>query len=462
MASQNRSFKLTIKDVRCFAGEQDFDIRPLTFLIGANSTGKTTVMSCFSAIYNFISHYNFISQTQIKIGLPGPSLNSIDFNEDPYSMGSFVDIVRKSKTQRETEKETEKKTVRGKANPQSFELAISHNNNTKYHFWFTEKEAGAEPVVKQARINFKDISFCCEKKGKKLLFTIKDNKNNKIIKEEGDFPLYDNIIPLIIIDNFVSVRRRVKQDTFSEKLNHLHSWARELFADSIFSLAPIRSKPQRTYNPIRESLSPEGSEIPVFLSNLKANTKNWKSIHKNLIDFGTASGLFSNIEVKNFGKTKGDPFQLQFNIRGIESNIVDTGYGLSQILPLLVRLFSTNLSVRGESLKKGTRFLLQQPEVHLHPEAQAELASLFVKSVKLNNSFLIETHSDYILDRTRIEVRRGNIAPDQVSIIYLDPVEEGVKAYNISIDKQGNLIGAPPGYRKFFIKETHRLLGFKD
>ena len=57
---------------------------------------------------------------------------------------------------------------------------------------------------------------------------------------------------------------------------------------------------------------------------------------------------------------------------------------------------------------------------------------------------------------------KGEIDPDQVSIIYLDPVKEGVKAYNISIDRQGNLIGAPSGYRKFFIKETDRLLGFED
>ncbi len=437
MVNQNKNFKLTIKDVRCFSGEQSFDIRPLTFLIGANSTGKTTVMSCFSTIYNFISQGGF---------------RYPDFNKEPYSMGSFIDIVRRSKAEG------------GKRNITNFEIGISYNNDIKYKFRFKEKKAGTEPVVKQARANFKDVSFYCEEKREETLLIIKNNKSNKPIREKS-FSLDDDISPAWhIIDPYIPrklLSNRNRENDFNEELRHFRSLTKKLFAESIFSLAPIRSKPQRAYNPVKEFSSPEGNEIPVLLSNLKREKiRDWKNIHKNLIDFGKVSGLFSDIKVRNLG-TKGDPFQLQFKVRGIESNIIDTGYGLSQILPLLVRLFISNVQTR-YPLKRGTRFLLQQPEVHLHPEAQAELASLFVKSAKTNNSFLIETHSDYILDRTRVEIRKGEIAPDQVSIIYLEPVKGGVKSCNISIDKQGNLIGAPAGYRRFFIKETNRLLGFED
>ena len=412
MISQNRNFKLKIKDVRCFSGEWIFDIRPLTFLIGANSTGKTTVMSCFSTIYNLISQ---------------EKLRSLDFNKEPYSMGSFIDIVRRSKAKEGTE---------GERTPQSFELGISHDNNIKYNFCFTENDAGTESVIKQAEAKFKNISLFCEKKESKILFSVKDNKTNK----EKSFFLDDNIspswvvtepyIPFQVLFRLLYRPHNMLQYAFDEKLNHSHnitvkdfldrflmyvvdeessphSWMGELFEKHIFSLAPVRSKPQRTYNPIREAPTPEGNEIPVLLSNLKGIKEDWKSVHKNLIDFGKASGLFSDIEVRKFGKTKGYPFQLQFKVRGIESNIIDTGYGLSQILPLLVRIFSSHVLVRKHLPQTGTWFLLQQPEVHLHPEAQAELASLFVKSVKANNSFLIETHSDYILDRTRIEVRKG-------------------------------------------------------
>ena len=92
----------------------------------------------------------------------------------------------------------------------------------------------------------------------------------------------------------------------------------------------------------------------------------WTSLHDDLVRFGRASGLFSNIKVKRHGRQMSDPFQLQVKVRtGPNANIMDVGYGISQSLPILVDLMHEEQSV----------FLLQQPEVHLHPRGQAELAS---------------------------------------------------------------------------------------
>ena len=76
-----------------------------------------------------------------------------------------------------------------------------------------------------------------------------------------------------------------------------------------------------------------------------------------------------------------DPFQLQVKVRtGPHANIMDVGYGISQSLPILVDLMHEEQSV----------FLLQQPEVHLHPRGQAQLASLFIESCKKRgNRFLV-------------------------------------------------------------------------
>ena len=449
MRKQNRNFKLKIKDVRCFAGEQIFEIRPLTFLIGRNSTGKTTVMSCFSLIHNFISNRGF------DLGVP-------DFNKEPYDMGSFTDIVRKLRTKKGAKK-----------NKSSFEIGIIFDKpQIKYNFRFKEKDKGAEPVLSQASIDLKTFLFFLQEKKGKAVYRIKNQKTGVTKTFLKANLLLDGISSRFQLDFFRHIHFSINKSSLSkkeqkeifQKWQDLKSVNRDLFVNEIFSMAPVRSKPQRTYNPIKESPSPEGVEIPVYLANLSNQTKIWKNIHKNLIGFGKASGLFSNIEVRKFGKTKGDPFQLQFQIEGVESNIIDTGYGLSQVLPILVRLFASDIKKYRDLWElKRTRFLLQQPEVHLHPSAQAELASLFVKSVtKAKHSFLIETHSDYMLDRTRIEVRKGNISPNDVSFIYLESVKDGVKAHNMSIDQNGNLIDKPDGYRKFFIKETNRFLGFES
>ena len=164
--------------------------------------------------------------------------------------------------------------------------------------------------------------------------------------------------------------------------------------------------------------------------------------------------MFSDIRVRRHGKQTSDPFQLQVKAHsGTPANIMDVGYGVSQSLPILVDICSHTDAL----------FLLQQPEVHLHPRAQAELATVFAASVQENgNSFMIETHSDHIVDRMRILVRQGEIPAEDVSILYFEPVKNAVRIHNIEVDDDGNLENAPPGYRDFFLRESDRLLGFED
>jgi len=467
----NKHIKLTIKNVRCFSGEQHFDIRHLTFLVGENSTGKTTVMGCFSVIGNLIN-------SSSRINIP-------DFNREPYLMGSFQDIVTKKSN-----------TASGK-NGQKETFEIGYNlgeSNCKYNIQFAEREKGAEPVIQKASVDFKNATLTFDDKN--LTVNIKGkSKNEKSIKvpfkRYGEHFMYDFIEdPHYLLLHLIRRKSIIKSEKNSHKdrdrkVDHQHQQKeivryiekmledrkyryemRNIFRDNIVSLAPIRSKPKRTYDPIREIPDPEGTEIPVTLMKLSNTEKDWEYMHKKLIRFGKTSDLFSDIAVKKYGKSIGEPFQLQFQVRGFQSNIMDIGYGVSQILPLLVRLFYP----QKKDLRKNrflpdhfrNRFLLQQPEVHLHPKAQAEFSSLLIENIKMNNSFLIETHSDYMIDRARIEIRKKNISHNDISLIYLEPMKEGVKAHNILFDKEGNLNGAPKGYRNFFIKESNHLLGFED
>ena len=90
-----------------------------------------------------------------------------------------------------------------------------------------------------------------------------------------------------------------------------------------------------------------------------------------------------------------DPFQLHVKVRsGHQRNIMDVGYGVSQSLPIIVDVLAAEEQI-GERNGNYCTFLMQQPEVHLHPRAQAELASFFADSYsKRNNRFMIETHSE--------------------------------------------------------------------
>ena len=179
--------------------------------------------------------------------------------------------------------------------------------------------------------------------------------------------------------------------------------------------------------------------------------------------FGRESGLFSDIKVKRHGRQISDPFQLQVKVHsGSHANIMDVGYGVSQSLPILVELLKPDLAeIRFRRRRSPSfRFLLQQPEVHLHPRGQAELASFLINSVKKRgHHFLVETHSDHIVDRIRISVMKKLLDAKDVSLLYFEPAANNVTIHNLELDEHGNIRNAPPGYGDFFMRETDALLG---
>ena len=79
------------------------------------------------------------------------------------------------------------------------------------------------------------------------------------------------------------------------------------------------------------------------------------------------------------------------------------------------------------------------------------------------HDFIIETHSDHLVDRFRLCVMEQVLHPDELSILYFEKDKDGFesKIYNISVDSQGNVMNPPDSYREFFLTETERLLGLR-
>lgn len=440
--------KLIIENVRCFAGREEFNIRPLTFLVGENSTGKSTVLGCFQALLNFLC------ASGISRGL--------DFNVEPYQMGAFADIVRRSDPKNGTFK-------------LGFELQRGKGKDiVEYLLTLKEREQGSEPIIEAQRVKGVNqtkqefvLTAIGEEDGSPEDGLNSHREIETISPEEGSdnkrfsIRLRENSlnIDLFTYLRFYLYRREEEENNLSaserEILDYFSAFGDALrrYGHFSYSFAPIRSNPQRTYDPLRESDSPVGNDVPMFLMNIstKDNTS-WQDLKKGLVEFGQASGLFTDIHVRRFGKSMGDPFQLQFEVNGPKVNIVDVGFGVNQILPILARI----LHSREESI-----FLMQQPEVHLHPKAQAELSSLLINLVKeRKHHFLVESHSDAMINRTRIEIMQRKIAPEDVSLIYLETAGNSIEVHNIGFDKEGNLLNAPDGYRDFFLRETNNLLGF--
>ena len=178
----------------------------------------------------------------------------------------------------------------------------------------------------------------------------------------------------------------------------------------------------------------------------------WKSLKETLDRFGKESGLFTGVHIKALGRYESDPFQIRVVIKGPQANLVDVGYGVSQALPILVEALRSD---------PDSVHLMQQPEVHMHPRAQAALGS-FLADLAANQrkQFIVETHSDYLVDRVRMDIRDGkSIKPEDVVLLYFERQGSEIAIHPITIDTDGNLEGEPDTYRKFFLNEEGRLLG---
>ena len=445
----DRPSELILHDVRCFQGEQRGRLRPITLLVGENSTGKTTFLGCFAVLNQIFKGREIETQ--------------LDFNIEPFSMGSFRDVVRFRRR-------------RGGLIDQ-FKLGLTYSFPTKngrrsYQLLATFEEYGSQPIIASLRFQFDKDSF---------LEVQRNGTDATIIKIPETEVVVDmsmtKIIPLISL----SFSFGWKESLYSifeseEKAKKVFSYLKNIFFSygnfeeegakpkffmpelpGLFPVAPLRSRPKRTYDPVRETISPSGEHVPMLMMRLDhSQKKRWNSLHDDLVRFGNESGLFSDIKIKRHGRQMSDPFQLQVKVQApSHANLMDVGYGVSQSLPILVDVLASGQEPRV--------FLMQQPEVHLHPRGQAELANLFVDSFKRHgNQFLVETHSDYIIDRVRIAVRKEVVDADDVSILYFEPKGNSVRIHNITLDRNGNIENAPPEYRTFFLKEADQLLGFED
>ena len=223
--------------------------------------------------------------------------------------------------------------------------------------------------------------------------------------------------------------------------------------DGTVAIAPVRSRPLRTYEPSSISLDSEGRYVPSYLADLVyRDDMVWPVVKERLESFGVRSGLFDKFEVVRHGSDLSSSFQLRIgkcdgNREVLFRNLVDVGYGISQALPVIVELLRPN---------GAAQLLLQQPEVHLHPSAQAELGSLFCEIAAQGRQLIVETHSDHLIDRVRMDVRDGksDLKPEDVRILYFERDGLDVKIHEIWYDDMGNLQNVPDGYRRFFMEEV--------
>lgn len=230
-------------------------------------------------------------------------------------------------------------------------------------------------------------------------------------------------------------------------LPRLLSYATRRFEENmlnIFYLGPLREAPMPLYGGTSErprDVGTAGEDAAIVLW-VGRSEKKQIELKRKVERWMDQFEIATKINLQKLGPF----FQVYLTdwYTGIKSNWTDIGFGASQLLPVIISGYYT---------PENSLVIAEQPEIHLHPKAQAKLADLFIDVSRENKRLIIETHSEHLLRRLQTRIAEGYINRDELSLYYCEPSKEGTIVRAIGIDENGQL---EPELPAGFFEESYK------
>jgi predicted ATPase len=227
------------------------------------------------------------------------------------------------------------------------------------------------------------------------------------------------------------------------------------FSKNISYIGPVRATAERYYRTqdlAVDEVDYQGNNLAMFLRNLTdSEMKNFSTWTLN--NFGFKPSLKSSLG------------HISVKIRPKNSdkdlNVADTGFGFSQILPVITQLWLLSSLPKGNLQSTSRRvnretitYAIEQPELHLHPRLQGTLTDALVNAIKaakdknIDLRLMIETHSEVLVNRLGQLVAEGKISPNEINIVLFEPSDKlgEVTIKNAQFNSDGYLLNWPLGF----------------
>lgn len=486
---------IQLKNYKCFEDTGELELRPLNFLVGSNSSGKSSFLEFFPLL-----------QQSMKINRDGAFLwvgSNVDTN-------NFETVVRHGKKKIEIVFNLGRvpvALVNGKPLKYMEDVRVKivistsvfYSDSIEYvEIYFNEQlvklklnEVGTDriDINGEAMINEKEddvfhlsnnslipsIAFNApfmeqhsEKYSKELLSWFKSNL------KENERLMPGSLIyrPRYVFDRQTfedMVKRQLKADVAPEELNHIYNlsllfnindlidiinyYMIEL-SDKIEFIQPLRANAERYYrkrNISVSKISPSGDNIAMFFLRLKKENK--------LVDFNSWLNE-NNFEFWVDLNEEGGFVEMKIVEKDKEGlNMVDVGFGYSQILPILATIWKElyyvdEISRPRSSYCNTNLILIEQPELHLHPRFQIKFSDMLAKCIEqavnvgVDIKFIIETHSQDIINNIGRNIAYKKFDPSWVNIYIFNAENENMGNYieNAGYTNEGFLNNWPVGF----------------
>ena len=420
-----------------FRGFKDTSIpfKNVNFLVGENSTGKTSLLSLIELITsNDFWFRGALTTSNIDLGYFGDIYG--EGYTDPSAVTKIAilyDTSSQSNAQTLLQAISVEIQGRGKNNRSTITGIKCVTRSKVVEYYVDSRETKSFNIVdeyKDYKVSFEDWAKLDIDRTKSTVEINSKNSPSYFLSSGPYFTLILGFRELNIDDG--------NPDALID-FNHTSRW-----------MAPIRVKPRVTYDENIYEYSPEGAHTPYILKTIlsdNSKTVGNKKIAEALVRFGKESRLFDTINVEPYTTEGNSPFRITVKLDGKKRHITEVGYGVSQVLPIVTEMLNKS------DIKT---ICIQQPEVHLHPKAQASLGELIYESTKASdNTFVIETHSDFMIDRFRQMKSSNQDKGPSAQTLFFERDKAGNHIHAIDIADNGKYSSdQPDNFKKFFFDEA--------
>ena len=420
---------ISLKNFKCFE-ELDVKFAPITLLTGANSSGKSSLINAILALLQTERFPFYLSPN-------GKYVNMGSFEEMVYDRNIKNDISINIHSSESFYRDFTpifewiwKYDIMNSL-PKLKMLCLKFEQDRLVH-------ENWELYVSETKDSLYDLNLYV--KAPDVRFT--DSIRNKFERIES---LVGYIKPLE--RNYPDIRLEIKKSFHDlNQVFELYMHPDFIFKNAFLGkfidknfnyIGSYRQPPERTYYQKAKAQSKVDTDGIGYIDQIIE----WEETDPE--KFSELSVLMQDLELVTDIKSnnlKGGRFELNIKThpKATFSSLTDVGFGVSQFLPVIV----ADLQLPDKSC-----LAVSQPEIHLHPKIQAQFGNYLANQIKrTEKQYIIETHSEYLLNRIRLLLTTGELKPEHVRVLYFE--NDGIKStvYNVEFATDGQIKGAPTGF----------------